>query len=117
MLALQDERVLLLHYEDLKADLPGCVDRIIRHLGLELSPAQLETALSRMSFEYMSRNAELFHPRSVVWTNPSFRFIRKGQVGDHSALFQPRHHERFERMVAERFQGRQPPDLILQKLR
>jgi hypothetical protein len=69
-----------------------------------------------MSFEYMSKNHELYQPRSVVWKDPSFRFIRKGQVGDHRAMFEDRHHERFANMLQDRLGGAEPPQLIKSKV-
>ena len=61
----QDERVLVLHYEEMKEDIGGAAARIARHLGLELTEAEMGGAVDRMSFEWMKANAGAFNPRCV----------------------------------------------------
>jgi hypothetical protein len=40
-LPVEDKRVLFLTYEELKADLRGCVDKISAHLGLQLTDTEI----------------------------------------------------------------------------
>lgn len=81
-----DKRVLLVKYEDLKGDLPGCVERIAQHLGISLPSGALEVVLSRTSFQFMQEHLHLFEPISVKWLDKGdgFRFIRQGTVGSAS---------------------------------
>jgi len=46
-----------------------------------------EAVRQKCSFEYMVANRQMFEPRSVTWRDPAFRFIRKGEVGDHRLHF------------------------------
>ena len=79
--------LLWLRYEDMKQDLPACIDRIISFLGWQISPAQRAAAIEHSSFDWMKRHADKF-TRQLSSQEPVFRpggFIRKGTVGDHKA--------------------------------
>ena len=105
LLAGRDERVLVLSYEALKADLRGSCARIARHLGVDIDDASLDAILPRLSFESMKARIECFQPKSVEWRrkgdNDDFEFIRKGSVGDSKSLFGPAHNAAFDAMVAD----------------
>ncbi|GAB5035175.1 sulfotransferase 6b1-like [Nannochloropsis oceanica] len=62
-----------------------------------------ETVKEKCSFEYMVENRKMFEPRSVTWTDPAFRFIRKGEVGDHKVHFTEEQLRRFAGSVKEWF--------------
>ena len=64
-----------------------------------------EAVRQKCSFEYMVENRQLFEPRSVTWTDPAFRFIRKGEVGGHKIHFTEEQLRRFGRAVKGRFEG------------
>ena len=49
----QPDCVLLVHFEDLKADLPAEVARVAAHLGLQRSAAELQAVAARCSFGAM----------------------------------------------------------------
>jgi aryl sulfotransferase len=55
--------VLLLHYADMKADLPRAVRRIAAFLDIDLDAATLEAALRHTSFAHMKSHAGLYAPR------------------------------------------------------
>jgi aryl sulfotransferase len=55
--------VLLLHYADLKADLPAAVRRIAAFLEIDLDPQTLEAVLRHTSFAHMKAHAGLYAPR------------------------------------------------------
>lgn len=83
--AKDDERVLVLSYEELKSDLLAAVRRIAEHLNLSVSEETLrETVLPRLSVEDMKANLATFEPKSVRWTDKGdgFTFVRKGEMGD-----------------------------------
>ena len=81
--AAADPRVLLLRYEDMIADLAGCVARLSAHLGLGYSDAELGKLLPRMTFAWMKEHEAAFAPTSVAWVDKAdgFSFVRRGKVG------------------------------------
>ena len=89
-----ERRILVISYEELKADPRACVLRVNAHCGFGLSDARIDELLPRFSFEWMRANESQFHPRSVRWERKAedgedFHFIRKGQVGDGDTAFGP----------------------------
>lgn len=86
--ARQDERVLVVRYEDLLTDLKSNVTRIASHLGVELTESMLEEMLPKFSFNYMKEHRELFEPVSVTWKD-NFGFIRKGEAKGGGELYTP----------------------------
>ena len=77
--------VLWLRYEEMKADLPGAVDRLSRFLGWPLDEAQKAKVVEHSSFAWMKQNAQRF-TTMVGSDKPHFKagaFIRKGKVGDY----------------------------------
>lgn len=75
--AADDERVLFVRYDDMKADLAGVARRVARHLGVRYSDAVLRCC----TFEAMRADEARYEPQSVQWA-PGFRFLRKGGSGD-----------------------------------
>lgn len=71
------ERLLVIRYEDLRADCTGQVSRMSRFLGLELSSERIAAAVASSSLERM-RSKETAHKRGA---NSDILFARKGQVG------------------------------------
>ena len=120
-----DPRVLVLSYEELKADVRGCVCRINEHCGFGLDEGQLEALLPRFSFAWMREHEQMFHPRSVTWLEgrgnargggdaeggaeggegegAAFHFLRAGRVGDGDAAFTAAHREQLRVMLARTF--------------
>ncbi|MDH5545161.1 MAG: sulfotransferase domain-containing protein [Gammaproteobacteria bacterium] len=98
-----DENVLWLRYEDMKLDLPGCIDQILEFLGWSISPEQRQRALLHSSFPWMKAHSEKF-TRHNGDTKPLFKpggFIRRGQVGDHRTLLSDEHQRRILRRAGE----------------
>lgn len=82
-----DDKLLWLRYEDMKRSLDESIDRIIRFLEWEITPAQRRLAIEYSSFEWMKTHSGKF-TRQVQSAKPTFKaggFIRKGQVGDHKS--------------------------------
>jgi len=80
-----DDNVLWLRYEDMKADFKKSIDQIIHFLDWSVSDEQQLRAMEYSSFEWMKAHSEKFTVHSGH-EKPMFKpggFIRKGQVGDH----------------------------------
>lgn len=102
--AVEDPRVLLIRYAELKSDLRGCVGRVATHIGCGDVPGDVLDAIAeKTSFEAMKRDIGRFQPRSVAWVDPEYSFIRKGKVGDHVALFTTEQLARFDAAVRAKF--------------
>ena len=100
-LGASDARVLVLSYEELKADLLGGLRQVNAHCRFGLSDARLTELCPRFTFDYMRAHEDQFEPRSVKWVEPQpeslgsseakpekeFHFVRAGRVGDGDAAF------------------------------
>lgn len=81
---------LLLHYEDMKNDLPYEATRLARFLGVPEDRIQkvLEEALPQCTFDAMKRERWRYTPQSVAWKldpntgRPYDDFVRSGTVGE-----------------------------------
>lgn len=58
--------VYLLHYQNLKDDLPGQVDKLAAFLEIDLDPALKERALKHVSFEHMKAHSDAMFPGITV---------------------------------------------------
>lgn len=74
--------VLLVHFADLKRDLPAELDRIAHFLNVRLEPAQREPVLRHCSFEWMKANAGRAAPLGgMLWDGGAQTFIHRGTNG------------------------------------
>lgn len=86
-----NEKVLILRFQDLKHDLAGGMDKIAAFLGWELTAEQKAKALEYSSFEWMKAHDEKFSQQAGT-RNPAFKpgqFIRQGKVGSYKELVTP----------------------------
>lgn len=86
-----NEKVLILRFQDLKHDLAGGMDKIAAFLGWELTAEKKAKALEYSSFEWMKAHDEKFS-RQTGSRNPTFKpgqFIRQGKVGSYKELVTP----------------------------
>jgi aryl sulfotransferase len=93
--------VLLVHYNRLKADMPGEIARIAAFLGIEPSPAAWPAILDHCGFDYMKRNAEAVGPigaRNLA--GGSSAFFHKGTNGRWRDVLTAEDVEAYERAVA-----------------
>lgn len=105
--AASDDRVLFLSYEAMLADLRPCVERVARHLGLDLSDRDVEELLPTFSLGHMKANSDQFQPKSVK-LKEGFEFIRKGTRGDHESLYGPAERGAYTAEFRRRFPGGPP---------
>ncbi len=72
--------VLLVHFDDLKRDLPGEIDRIAAFLGFDISTLDCATIVEHCSFDYMKREAADMAPLGgVVFEGSPQSFINEGR--------------------------------------
>jgi aryl sulfotransferase len=74
--------LLLLHFEDLKADMPREIRRIADFLGVRSDPANWPAILEHCSFDYMKAHATKSVPLGgAFWDGGAETFIHKGTNG------------------------------------
>lgn len=91
--------VLILCYEDMKADLSATVQFVAQFIGIELDDELLDIVLTQSSFDYMSAHKAKFREKLIqqqlekvagLPTNHNANLINRGQIGSHH-LYLPKH--------------------------
>lgn len=74
--------VLMLHFNDMKADLPAAIRQVADFLEIEVDAATFADIVAHCSFDYMKAHAELYAPRGgAMWKGGANTFINKGTNG------------------------------------
>jgi aryl sulfotransferase len=95
--------VKLVHFEQLKADLPGQMREIAAFLGIELTQAQWSDAIAHCSFDYMKAHAEQMTPLGgAVFEGGASTFINKGVNGRWKDVLTLEDSLAYERMAEEK---------------
>ena len=95
--------VLLVHFADLKADLPGEIRRIADFLGIDVPDRQWPAILRHCSFEWMKRNAAKSAPLGgIFWDGGAETFIHKGTNGRWRHVLGKDDIRKYERLALER---------------
>ncbi|MFA5965977.1 MAG: sulfotransferase domain-containing protein [Sphingomonas sp.] len=81
--ALRDQpNVMLLHFEDLKRDLPGEMRRLARFLDISVDEARWDDIVEYCTFDWMKANAGKSAPLGgAFWEGGAATFINKGVNG------------------------------------
>jgi aryl sulfotransferase len=89
--------VLLLHYADLKADLPGQIRLIADFLSIDIDEERWPAILEHCSFDYMKANAEKSVPLGgVIFEGGAKTFIHKGTNGRWRDVLTPEEVRKYE---------------------
>ena len=100
--ARERPNVLFLRFEDIKARPKTAISQISSHLGIDLTPKQLERIAEATSFEAMKAINHKFYPvRQTIWSTKGGTIIRKGTIGDGDTLFSPKETARFQERMAQ----------------
>jgi aryl sulfotransferase len=92
--------VLLLHFAELKADMPGQIRRIADFLDIAIDEARWPAIVEHCSFDYMKRHAELAAPLGgAFWEGGAGTFINKGTNGRWRDLLSAQECARYEDMA------------------
>jgi aryl sulfotransferase len=101
--------VLLVHYNDLKADLDGEMRRIAAFLGIPVNDAVWPSLVEAAGFEFMREHGATLMPRAAIsWDKGHERFINEGTnqrwhgalTDDDIALYQARAAREFSPALA-----------------
>jgi hypothetical protein len=100
-----DPNELFLRYEDLAADLPGCLRRIAAFCGRAVAPGRWPDIRERCSFAFMKRHESRFNPLTAALYEQGLQphtFLRQGQSGAWRAQLSPRQARRFDKTFHRR---------------
>jgi aryl sulfotransferase len=94
--------VMLLHFADLKADMPGQIRRIAEFLDIDIDEERWPAILEHCSFDYMKAHAELAAPLGgVLWEGGAKTFVNKGTNGRWRDLLSNEECRRYEQLALE----------------
>lgn len=100
---LRDEpNVLLLHYQQLKKDLPGQIARLAEFFSIDPASLRMDVIVEHCSFDYMSARAEKMAPFGGAHMSSAKAFFHKGLKRDHRTELTPVQVERFDRAALEK---------------
>jgi aryl sulfotransferase len=95
--------VLVLHFADLKRDLPGQIRNIAAFLDISLDEATFQAAVRHSSFAHMKAHAERHAPnRGRYYAGGAKAFIHKGTNGRWRDVLSADDCRRYEAMAEER---------------
>jgi len=94
--------ILLLHYSDPKADLPGQIARIASFLGMEIDAVRLETVAAAVAFDAMRLHSDRYVPcGGSLWKGGATTFLYRGTNGRWRGVLRPEQLEAYERVSRE----------------
>jgi aryl sulfotransferase len=91
--------VMLLHFNNLKADLPGEMRRIADFLGIEIDEARFPAMVEHCTFDYMQRTSKNVPVLDMIFQNGGNTFFNKGTNGRWKDLLTPADLEKYEEAV------------------
>jgi len=102
--ARRDPNVLMVHYNDLKADRGGEMRRIAKFLGIEVAEAEFARMVEAADFAAMRAAGETLMPYAAnVWDKGSQRFLNKGTNGRWKGVVSQDDLALYDTMVAKHF--------------
>ncbi|KAL8220167.1 UNVERIFIED_CONTAM: hypothetical protein K2H54_039933 [Gekko kuhli] len=101
------DNFFLVTYEELQQDLRGCVEKICRFLGKELTSQQIDSVVENSSFQKMKDNKMCNYTLlpDTYMDHQKGQFLRKGICGDWKNHLTPKQEEHFDRVYREKMQG------------
>jgi hypothetical protein len=92
--------VVLLHYDDLRADLPGQMRALAARLDIEVEAERWPELVRAATFDYMRGRARQYAPDLEIWRDPD-RFFHRGSTGQWRDLLDADDLRRYQKRVAE----------------
>ncbi len=98
------DNVLLVHYNDLKANLDGEMRRIARFLSIEPDPAVWDALVAAATFNTMKEDSDALLPKAgTIFEGGARRFIYKGVNGRWHGKIPPQDQALYAQKAAARF--------------
>jgi hypothetical protein len=97
-----DPNVLLVHYDDLKADLDGQMRIVSAHLGIAVDEARWPALVQAATFDRMRANADRVAPDTTnrIWQDNQ-QFFHRGTSGQWRTLLDDADLDRYSARVAQ----------------
>ncbi len=96
--------MLLVHYNDLKADRGGEMRRLAAYLGIEIAESLWPELIEAAGFDSMKAQGDALLPKARnVWNGGASRFINQGVNGRWQGVFLAEDLERYEEAVKRHF--------------
>ncbi|MCA2211807.1 sulfotransferase domain-containing protein [Jidongwangia harbinensis] len=92
--------VVLLHYDDLRTDLPGQMRALAARLHIEVAEERWPELVRAATFDYMRGRARQYAPDLAIWRDPD-RFFHRGSTGQWRDLLDADDLRRYQKRVAE----------------
>jgi aryl sulfotransferase len=94
--------VTMIHFSELKADMPGQIRRIAGFLGIPIDERRWDAIVGHCSFDYMKANATKSVPLGgLFWDGGAQTFINKGTNGRWRDVLTAEDVARYERTARE----------------
>ena len=94
--------VLLVHFADLKRDMPGEILKIAEFLEIEVDQSKWEDILYHCSFQYMKENATASVPLGgLFWDGGAKTFINKGTNGRWHEVLTQEDSEKYQQLAVD----------------
>ncbi len=91
---------MLLHFAELKHDLPDAIRRIADFLDIPIDEATFPAIVEHCTFAYMKQNAEKSAPMGgSAWEGGAKTFINKGTNGRWRDVLSPEENARYEKIA------------------
>jgi len=98
------ENLLLVHYNDLKADLAGEMQRIANFLEIDVPAGVLNALVEAATFERMKKDGEALMPMAkMAWDKGAERFLFKGTNGRWKDVLNKDDVARYEALAAKKW--------------
>lgn len=95
--------VLVLHFNELKEDLPKQIERIADFLDISVDDRSWDEILEHCSFKYMKEHAEKFVPfGGLLWDGGAQTFINKGTNSRWHDILTPEDNEKYYAIALEK---------------
>ena len=95
--------LLLVHYNNLKSDLPAEMGRIAGFLGIEIQQELWPVLAEHCTFDYMKKNGSALVPTTgAFFEKGAQNFIHKGTNGQWRDMLTQKDIERYEQIASER---------------
>lgn len=92
--------IYMLHFNNLKKDLPGEIRRIAEFLEIPIDEEKFPVILEHCSFDWMKANASQFAPgNGCFWEEGASQFINKGSNGRWRDILTPNEIKEYEDMA------------------
>ena len=88
--------VLFLAYEQMRAHLPGALDKIAKLMSVELTDEERSAVVEQCTFEHMKKIGAKFDPAGPPWASSQGAMIRRGERGKSDELLSSAEQKRID---------------------